>query len=136
MNRKSNRIILVSFVVYVFFILIITLALRDLGARAPQISTNALTILTVIAILLSAIAFIAPWLVRGGRIPISNLPRWFNRLAPNDKILILGYIFLASPIVYGLVLYFAGSSIFLYYGFLSTSIVVALIWGFSNRKHV
>jgi hypothetical protein len=121
----------------VFFFSVITLALNEIGVPFAPISANALNILTVVAIIFSAITYIAPWIIRSGKIPLSNQPRWFfNHVGSNYRVLFLGYIFLVSPVIYGLVLYFAGSSILLFYGFLSVSVVIALMWSLANSKHV
>jgi hypothetical protein len=136
-NRKANLIIFVSFIAYVLFLLFIVLALKEIGVPIAPISANALTILTVAVIILSAISCIAPWIIRGRKIQLSNQPRWFfNHVDPNNQILFLGYIFLVSPVIYGLILYFAGSSILLFYGFLSVSVVIALIWSLANSRQV
>jgi hypothetical protein len=134
-NIKTSLIIFLSFIAYYLFFLVLILAMKKIGVPILSISANAHNFLTVIAIILSEISVLAPWIIRSGRIQLSNRPRWFfNRVDSNYTSLILGYIFLLSPVIYGLFLYFCGSSMSLFYGFLGVSLASASVWALINKK--
>jgi hypothetical protein len=48
--------------------------------------------------------------------------------------LFYGYLFLISPVIYGLLLFFLGMSISEFYYFVGATILDAIIWGAYNMR--
>jgi hypothetical protein len=125
---KQKLIILASFVIYPLVLMDLARYLDDSLLQSTFIPTGIFTALKVGFIVMSIISISMPWLLR----------KWpnINQKNSKNKILFLGYIFLVCPVIYGLVLFILGLPITEFYGFVSASVIGALVWGIYNLKEV
>ncbi len=135
-NTNRNHIfILVGFIIYPLLLAVIARSIYEGGLQPSALAVGILSILKIAFIALSLVTLIVPWLILKGFIPLRPRQGFFlKRISPKTNSLIIGYLYIFSPVIYGLVLFFAGMLINELYYFVCASVLGALAWGFFNFR--
>ena len=133
--KKNIIIILVAVLVYALLFVGIVFAIDKSHYVSGNISTEFLSTWKVAGIVLSLYTLTTPW-------------RWqkkLNSLTTQQNVsarqiwgvlILFCFVPFIAPLIYGLVLFFQGLSIFEFYYFVALSVVGALIWvGYNLRKN-
>ena len=133
-KRTKKLIFLIVFLANALIFLLITNLLKD--AIPPEsFASGDLYKLKIGVIFLSILGLIFPWLIKSKILPLQFRKGWLpDRLNPEYMILFLGYLFLVSPVIYGLLLFLLGLPISEFYYFLLATIVDAILWGMYNMR--
>jgi hypothetical protein len=100
--KKTKLIVLIVFVIFTLSFLIEPSMKTRLGFHSDSVSAESLTIMKVVGILLSVYGLIVPWIIK----PLLSRKTWMiSQLRQETLILLLGYISLISPVIYGLILF-------------------------------
>ncbi len=129
-SRKMKMIALVVSVLFGASFLIDAIIITSFGNRPSPISSDSLAILKVVLFFLSAYGLVVAWFFQFRRTTILNRlslrQRW---LSPEAGFLLINYLLLLSPALFGLLLYFCGMPLFEYFYFAGISIAMMLVWG-------
>lgn len=132
--KSKKLIILIVFLAYTLFFLLITNLLKD-AIPTESFASGDLYKLKIGIIFLSILGLIFPWLIKSRILPLQFRKGWLlDRLNPEYMILFLGYLFLFSPVIYGLLLFFLGLPISEFYYFLTATIIDVILWGMYNIR--
>ena len=134
--KKYHLLILVGFVVYPFLIAGIAPSIYDIELFPISVPKSIFDVMKAISIVFSIITIVVPWLIYIGVFPFQpSNSTILNRISPEYKALILGYIFLVCPVIYGLFLVFFGMPLVEFYYYIGVSVVGTFIWGFLNFRN-
>lgn len=132
-NRK-HILVLIGFLAYPVLLADATRILEEFAIH-PISAPGWLTPLKAGMIALSIFALITPWLIHKRMIPLRPRPgSLLGRMNPATATLITGYLFVTSPVVYGLILFFLGMPSTEFYYFAGMSVVGAVVWGIYNWR--
>ena len=135
-TKKNHILLLIAFVFFPLFLAEVARSISEDGIQYTLVSAGALKSMKVVFIILSIITFITPWLIYQGTIPFR--PKQSSslvRISPEYAVLIYGYFFLFSPVVYGLILFFSGTPITEFYYYILASMAGTLLWGGLNFRN-
>ena len=134
-SKKLKMIALVLSILASVFLLLDALLMNALGTRPSAISPDSLVILKAILIFMSFYSFAVAWFFQFRRTTMSNrLSRRHSHLSPEANFLLINYLLLISPILYGLLLYVCGMRLREYFYFLGGSIAMILVWGIYDLR--
>ena len=136
-TNKNKLFALAFFVVFPLFLVETARSIETGGIHViSPVSPETLKILKVLFGTIAGISFSIPWLMYkrlNSYQPKRDL--LIAKFMPGNPGLMLGYSYLFSPVIYGLVLFFAGMSVSELYYFVGLSIIGALAWGiFTFRR--
>ncbi len=140
MQQNSKRLKIIALVVSILFCtsLLAQVVSRDaVGDRPSPISSNALAVLTLASIFLSAYGFAAAWFFEFRRATL--LDRFSKRrswLSPEANFLLICHLLLVSPAFYGLFLYYCGMPLSETLYFAGAAILMALAWGLYDLRKI
>ena len=136
-TKKNHLLLLIGFVVFPFFLAEVARSINEGGLQPTLVSANALKAMRVVFIVFSIITFITPWLIYKSIIPFrpKQNSTLLVKISPEYAVLIYGYFFLFSPVIYGLVLFFSGMPITEFYYYILVSVAAMLLWGFLNFRN-
>lgn len=135
-TKKNHILLLIAFVFFPLFLAEVARSISEDGIQYILVSAGALKSMKIVFIILSIITFITPWLIYKGTIPFR--PKQSSslvRISPEYAVLIYGYFFLFSPVVFGLILFFSGPPITEFYYYILASMAGTLLWGFLNFRN-
>ncbi len=134
-SRKMKIIALVVSVLFGASFLIDAMIITSFGNRPSPLSADSLAILKVVLIFLSAYGLVVAWFFQFRRTTILNRlslrSRW---LSPEAGFLLINYLLLLSPALFGLLLYFCGIPLLEYFYFAGISIAMMLVWGIYDLR--
>ncbi len=108
---------------------------NSFGNQPSPISSDSLVLLKVVLIFLSAYGLVMAWFFQFRRTTILNRlglpPRWLSSQA---SFLLINYLLLLSPAIFGLLLYFCGMPLLEYFYFAGISIATMLVWGIYDLR--
>jgi hypothetical protein len=134
-SKKLKMIALVLSLLASAFLLFDALFMDATGARPSPFRPDSLAILKAILIFLSVYSFVVAWFFQSRRATISNrLSRRRSRLSPEANFLLINYLLLISPILFGLFLYVCGMPLREYFYFLGASVTMMLAWGIYDLR--
>ena len=138
MQPNSKKMKMIALVVSVLFdtsFLIDAMILNSFGNRPSPISSDSLAFLKVVLIFLSAYGLVVAWFFQFRRTTILNRLSLHRRwLSPEVSFLLINYLLLLSPALFGLLLYFCGMPLFEYFYFTGISIAMMLVWGIYDLR--
>jgi hypothetical protein len=136
-SKKLKRLALGLSLLASGFLLFDALFMDTIGARPSPLSYDALAILKAILIFMSVYSFAVAWFFQFRRAIISNrLTRRHSRLSPEANFLLINYLLLISPVLFGLFLYVCGMPLREYFYFLGVSIAMMLAWGIYDLRKI
>jgi hypothetical protein len=130
--KKNIVFLLLGVVTTAVVFLILVLAIERLQIDKEYVSPQSLSIWKVMGLILSVYAVTTPW--RWQKKFSVGAVRSGTTTRPIVGMLLIFYGSLASPLLYGLVLYFWGLPLVEYYYFAGVSIAGALAWGVYNLR--
>jgi len=134
--KKNHFLLLVVFVVFPLILAEIARSINEGGLQPTIISADVLKAMKALFIIFSIISFITPWLIYKGVIPFQlKQNSILVRINSEYTVLIVGYIYLFSPVIYGLVLFFSGNAIAEFYYYVGISVTGTLAWSFLNFRN-
>jgi len=136
--KKNYPALLLGFVVLLIHVFFAEVA-RFINEEAPLpliVSPETLKEMRVTFIIITVIDLLVPWLIYKGMTSfLSREQLLFFKIIPKYAILIIGYIWLSSPVIYGLILFFNGAPITDLYYYVFICVVGTLAWGIFNFKN-
>jgi hypothetical protein len=126
---KTKVVLLFVFVIFALSFLIAPSMKTQLGFRPDAASVGLLTTMKVVGIVLSIYGLIAPWLIKP---LLSRKSLAISQMRQERLILLLGYLSLISPVIYGLILFNFGVPLVDFYYFVVASIIGGIVWGAYN----
>ncbi len=133
MQPISKKLKIIALVVSASFgatFLLDAMIINSFGNRSSPISSDSLALLKALLMFMSAYGLAAAWFFQFRRTTIldrlSLRRRW---LSPEVSFLLINYLLLLSPVLFGLLLYFCGMSLREYFYFVGVSIAMTLAWG-------
>ena len=134
-SKKLKMTALVLSLLASVFLLLQALFINSTGARPSPIRPNSLAVLKAILVFMSVYSFVVAWFFQFRRTTISHrLIRRHCRLSPEANFLLINYLLLTSPILFGLLLYVCGMSLREYLYFPGVSIAMMLAWGIYDLR--
>ena len=140
MQQQSKKLRIISLglslLASIIFLLDV-LFMNSIGIRVSAISSQSLAILKAISIFLSVYSIVVAWFFQFRRATLSDrLSRRKSRLSPEANFLLITYLLLLSPSVFGLFLFICGIPLREYFYFLGVSLVMILVWGFYDIRRI
>jgi|SRR5215216_2160534 len=133
-SKKKRLLALIVFLAYSLIVVTSPVLVDSVGIRIASLSSDTLTVLKVIALILSIYSLIMAWLIQSGKIQHLFRPRqlYIIRISSEAKPLFYSYLYLICPMIYGLFLFFCGMPIAEFYYFAGISVLGALVLGTYN----
>jgi len=128
-SKRMKLVLLIVFVIYALSFVIEPVMRARLELLPQSVSPQSLTIMKGIGIFLSILGLIMPWVIQRF---LSRKSMMMNRSRQETLTLLFGYIFLISPIIYGLTLFHSGIPLAELYYFVGASIIMGIGWGTYN----
>ena len=139
-TNKNKLIALAFFVVFPLFLArtaqsfeFETEGVQVIHAVPPQ----TLDVLKLLFAIIAGLTFSIPWFLYK---KIKSYQPTHDLIIAKFKVgnpgLLLGYLYLFSPVIYGLILFFVGMSISGLYYYIGTSIIGALVWGILDFRRM
>jgi len=136
-SKKLKMVALGLSLLASIFLLLDALFMDATGARPSPIRPSSLAILSAILIFMSVYSFVVAWFFQFRRATISNrLGRRRSRLSPEANFLLINYLLLISPVLFGLFLYICGMPLREYFYFQGVSIAMMLAWGIYDLRKI
>jgi hypothetical protein len=114
-SKSMQLVVLMVFVIFALSFVIVPVIKTKLGLPPASVSSKSLTIMKVIGIALSVYGLSLPWFFQWY---LSKETLAIGQSRQGTFILLLGYIFLISPVVYGLILFTYGMHLAEFYYFI------------------
>ncbi len=135
-DTKKRKLIAQGLAIFASAIFLLdALLMNALGIRSSSIRANSLAILKAILIFMSAYSFIVAWFFQFRREKMTNqLGKRRGFMTPKANFLLICYLLLISPAIFGLFLYFCGMPLQQFFYFLGASIVMILLWGIYDLR--
>ena len=134
-SSKLKKIALIVSVLFCATFLADAFIMNILGNHPSPIASDSLTLLKAILIFMSAYSLAVAWFFQFRRAIIFNrLSKRRHWLSPEASFLLISYLSLVSPAVFGLLLYFCGMSFHEYTYFIGASIIMTLAWGIYDLR--
>ncbi len=138
-STNKNKLIALAF--FLVFPLFLAEAVHSFETGGIQVispaSSETLKVLKLLFAIIAGITFCIPWVlykrIKSYQPKHDLLIAKFNVGNPG---LMLGYSFLFSPVIYGIVLFFVGISISEFYYYVGVSFIGALAWGIFNFRRM
>jgi len=133
-TNKNKLIVITFFVVFPLFLAETAYSFKAGGIQViSPVSPETLKVLKLLFAVITGFTFSIPWLLYK---KISSYQPTHDLLVAKFNVgnpgLMLGYWYLFSPVIYGLILFFVGVSISEFYYYVGVSVIGALAWGILN----
>lgn len=128
-SKRTKLVVLIVFVIFALSFVIEPVVKTQLGLPSDIVSSQAFGIMKVVGILLSIFGLLMPWFTQ------RLLSRDSLTVSANRQeflILLFGYLFLISPVIYGLILFTYGLPLTELYFFIGASVIMGVGWGTYN----